>query len=211
MAMSMNFVERAKSVLVSPDATWVAIASERTNAAPLITGYVLPLAGAAAVAQMIGLSVVGQNFGLLGTYRLPLTTGLEMAVASLVFAAVGVVVLSIIIDALAPTFGAVRSREQALKVAVYSATPVWVAGVLQIIPVLGVVVLLGSLYALYLLYLGLPRLMKCPADKTPGYLGSVIVSAIVIGVVGSLVIGRIGAVPATAMSPVFDPAVYSER
>ena len=57
---------------------------------------------------------------------------------------------------------------------------------------LGVVVLLGSLYALYLLYLGLPRLMKCPADKTPGYLGSVLVSAIVIGLVGSLVIGRIG-------------------
>ena len=207
----MNVVERAKSVCVSPDSTWAAIASERTEAAPLIIGYVLPLAGAAAVAQVIGLSLVGQNLGLLGTYRLPLTTGLGMGVASLVFAAVGVVVLSIIIDALAPTFGAERSREQALKLAVYSATPVWVAGVLQVIPVLGVVVLLGSLYALYLLYLGLPRLMKCPADKTPGYLGSVIVSAIVIGLVGSLVIGRIGRVEATTMAPVFDPSVYSER
>src|SRR5688572_28376356 len=211
MAQSMNVVERAKSVCVSPDSTWAAIVSERTEAAPLIIGYVLPLAGAAAVAQVIGLSLVGQNLGLLGTYRVPLTTGLGMAVASLVFAAVGVVVLSIIIDALAPTFGAERSREQALKLAAYSATPIWVAGVLQVIPVLGVVVLLGSLYALYLLYLGLPRLMKCPADKTPGYLGSVIVSAIVIGLVGSLVIGRIGRVEATTMAPVFDPSVYSER
>ena len=207
----MNVVERAKSVCVSPDSTWAAIVSERSEAVPLIIGYVLPLAGAAAVAQVIGLSLVGQNLGLLGTYRVPLTTGLGMAVASLVFAAVGVVVLSIVIDALAPTFGAERSREQALKLAVYSATPVWVAGVLQVIPVLGVVVLLGSLYALYLLYLGLPRLMKCPADKTPGYLGSVIVSAIVIGLVGSLVIGRIGRVEATTMAPVFDPSVYSER
>ena len=211
MSAMPNIVERAKSVCVSPDSTWAVIASERTEAAPLITGYVLPLAGAAALAQVIGLSVVGQNLGLLGTYRLPITTGLGLAIASVVWAAVGVVVMSFIIDALAPTFGAEKSREQALKVAVYSATPVWVAGVLQIIPVLGVVVLFGSLYALYLLYLGLPRLMKCPADKTPGYLGSVIAAAIVIGLIGSLVVGRIGAVPATAMSPVFDPAVYSER
>jgi hypothetical protein len=196
MALSINVVERAKSVVVSPDSTWAAIASERTEAAPLITGYVLPLAGAAAVAQAIGLSIIGQNLGLLGTYRMPLTSALGMAVASLVFAAVGVFVLSIVIDALAPTFGAERSREQALKVAVYSATPVWLAGLLQIVPVLGVLALIGALYALYLLYLGLPRLMKSPPDKTLGYFGAVIVCAIVIGLIGSTLIAQFGVYPA---------------
>jgi Yip1-like protein len=186
-----TLVERAKSVCLSPDSEWAAIATERAETAPLITGYVLPLAGAAAVAQAIGLAVVGQNFGLLGTYRMPLTTAVGMAIASLVFAAIGVVAMSIIIDALAPTFGAERSREQALKVAVYSATPVWIAGLLQIVPFLGVVALIGALYALYLLYLGLPRLMKCPADRSIGYLGSVIACAVVIGLVGSMLIGRI--------------------
>jgi len=187
-----TLVERAKSVCLSPDSTWAAIASERTETAPLITGYVLPLAGAAAVAQAIGLAVVGQNLGLLGTYRVPLTTALGMAITSLLFAALGVVVMSIIIDALAPTFGAERSREQALKVAVYSATPVWLAGLVQIVPALGVLVLLGSLYALYLLYLGLPRLMKCPSEKTIGYIGTVIVCAVVIGLVASTVVATIG-------------------
>jgi hypothetical protein len=196
-----NVIERARSVVVSPDSAWAAIASERTEAASLITGYVLPLAGAAAVAQAIGASIVGQNLGLLGTYRMPLTTALGMAVASLVFAAVGVFVLSIVIDALAPTFGAERSREQALKVAVYSATPVWLAGLLQIVPVLGVLAMIGALYALYLLYLGLPRLMKSPPDKTLGYLGAVIVCAIVIGLIGSTLVARIGAYPA-GVSPV---------
>jgi hypothetical protein len=193
-------IERAKSVCVSPDSTWSAIANERTEAAPLITGYVLPLAGAAAVAQAIGVAVVGQNLGLLGTYRMPVTTAVGMAVASLIFAAVGVVLMSIIIDALAPTFGAERSREQALKVAVYSATPVWVAGLLQVVPVLGVVALIGALYALYLLYLGLPKLMKSPPDKTLGYLGAVIACAVVIGVIGSMLIASIGAVN-TAVVP----------
>ena len=209
MATSINVLDRAKSVCLSPDSTWATIAGERAETSTLILSYVLPLAGAAAVAQFIGVSLVGQSFGLLGTYRMPLVTGLELAIASLLFAAVGVVVMSFIIDALAPTFGAEKSREQALKVAVYSATPVWLAGLLQIIPFLGVLALIGALYALYLLYLGLPRLMKCPAEKAVPYVGSVIACAIVIGLVGGLLIGRIGSVDASAMAPVFDPSVYS--
>jgi hypothetical protein len=46
--------------------------------------------------------------------------------------------------------------------------PAWAAGVFQILPVLGVLVLLGALCDLYL-YLGLPQLMKCPPDKAVGY------------------------------------------
>ena len=205
----MNLVERAKAVCLTPNTEWSTIDGERAETSTLILSYVLPLAGVAAAAQLIGVSVIGQSLGVFGTYRMPLTTGLILAITSLLFAAVGVVVMSFIIDALAPTFGAEKSREQALKVAVYSATPVWIAGVLQIIPALGVVVLLGSLYALYLLYLGLPRLMKCPAEKAPGYLGSVVASAIVIGLVGSLVIGRIGGADASALAPVIDPSLYS--
>jgi Yip1 domain len=135
---------------------------------------------------------VGRSFGILGTYRLPLTTGLGLAIASLVLAAVGAVLLSIVIDALAPTFGAEKNREQALKVAVYSATPVWLAGVLQIVPALGVVVLL---------YLGLPRLMKCPAEKAMGYTGAVIACAVVIAIVDGTLVGTISGVEATGLIP----------
>ena len=197
MAISMNLLERAKSVCLSPDSSWTTIANEHAEASTLIVNYVLPLAGAAAVAQVIGASIVGQSFGFLGTYRMPLTTALGVAIASLIFAAVGVIVMSFIIDALAPTFGATKSREQALKVAVYSATPVWIAGLLQVVPALGLVVLLGSLYALYLLYLGLPRLMKCPAEKAVAYVGSVIACAVVIALIGGTLIGRMGLPAAT--------------
>ena len=176
----------------SPDSEWSAIANERAETTTLFVGYVLPLAGAAAAAQLIGESVVGRSFGILGTYRLPLTTGLGLAIASLVLAAVGAVLLSIVIDALAPTFGAEKNREQALKVAVYSATPVWLAGVLQIVPALGVVVLL---------YLGLPRLMKCPAEKAMGYTGAVIACAVVIAIVGGTLVGTISGVEATGLIP----------
>ena len=188
----MDIVERVKKICLTPDTEWNVIAGEHTPAATLITGYVLPLAAIGAAAGLIGNSLVGQSVALLGvTYRTPLPTALGIAVLSVVMAAVGVFLLSLIIDALAPTFGAVKNSAEALKVAVYSATPAWVAGVFQILPALGVLALLGALYALYLLYVGLPRLMKCPEDKAVSYTVVVVVCALVIGIVVSSISGMV--------------------
>jgi hypothetical protein len=107
---------------------------------------------------------------------------------------VGVYLISMIINALAPTFGAQQDSAQAFKVAAYSFTPAWVAGAFQIIPGLGALLgLIGGLYALYVLYLGLPRLMKGPEDKALGYTAVVVVCTIVIWVViasiGGMIVG----------------------
>jgi hypothetical protein len=98
-----------------------------------------------------------------------------------VFGLAGVFLIAFIIDALAPSFGATKNQLQALKLVVYSYTAVWVAGIATIIPILGgLVVLAGFIYTLYTLYLGLPKLMKSPADKTVGYFVVSIVVAIVV-------------------------------
>jgi hypothetical protein len=116
-------------------------------------------------------------------------SGLVAAVLMLGLAVVGVFVLSIVINALAPTFGAEKNSTQALKVAVYSYTPAWIAAALNIVPVLGILAIFGAFYGMYLLYLGLPRLMKCPEDKAIPYTAVVIICAIVL----SFVITAIGA------------------
>jgi hypothetical protein len=121
----------------------------------------------------------------------PLVTSLVTSIFAFVMAIVGVFVLSLIINALAPTFGGEKNSTQALKVAVYSYTPAWVAGVLQILPALSFFVLLAGLYGLYLLYLGLPRLMKSPPEKAVGYTAVVVVCAIVLGIVIAAVGGAI--------------------
>jgi hypothetical protein len=99
-----------------------------------------------------------------------------------------VYVLALIIDALAPNFGGVSNQVQALKVAAYSSTASWVAGIFGLIPPLSWLGVLG-LYSLYLLYLGLPILMKSPPDKAAGYTGVVIIAAIVLFLVIGLVAG----------------------
>jgi hypothetical protein len=180
----MDTVTRAKNMCLSPDTEWTVVAEEHTPTGTLITGYVIPLAAIGAVAGLIGGSLVGRSAPYLGTYRVPIVSGIIGACFALVMAVVGVFILSIIINALAPTFNGQKNSEQALKVAVYSYTPAWVAGVLLVLPLLSsLVMLLAGLYALYLLYLGLPRLMKCPADKAVAYTAVVIVCAIVLSVV----------------------------
>jgi Yip1-like protein len=76
-----------------------------------------------------------------------------------------------------------------LKVAVYSYTPAWIAGVFRLFPLMGILALFGALYGLYLLYLGLPRLMKCPQEKAVGYTAVVVIAAIVVSVVTAAIGG----------------------
>jgi Yip1-like protein len=190
----MDTVTRAKNICLTPGTEWPVIADEQTPTATLIGGYAAPLAAIGAVAGLIGGSIVGIGMPLVGTYRVPLMTGVVAAVFTFVMAIVGALIVSVVINVLAPTFGGQQNFTQALKVAVYSYTPAWLAGALHVLPLLGALVLLAALYGLYLLYLGLPRLMKCPQDKAAAYTAVVVVCAIVI----SIVTGMIGVAVAGA-------------
>lgn len=100
--------------------------------------------------------------------------------------------MALIVDALAPTFGGTKSQIQALKLMAYGSTASWVAGIFLIIPALSILALVGSLYSLYLLFIGLPVMMKSPQDKSVGYTVAVIVAAIVVFFVVGVVTARIG-------------------
>ena len=187
----MSIVDRIKNICLTPGTEWPVIANEASSTGSLISGYVAPLAGVAAVAGFIGATMVGMNTFLFGTYRTSLTVGLVGAVWSVIGAIIGVLVVGFIINALAPTFGGQQDSARAMKVAVYSFTPAWVAGVLRIIPALGILALLGAFYGFYLLYLGLPALMKAPKEKAAGYTIVTIIGACVVMLIVSVVGGTI--------------------
>jgi hypothetical protein len=189
----MSLIERAKNICLSPQTEWTVVAGEDTSPGTLVTGYVLPLAGAAALAGFIGGSIVGQSLPFIGRFRVPFVSGISFAIIAVVMAVVGCFLMSWLINALAPTFGAQKSSKQAFKVAVYSFTPAWIAGLFQILPMLGILSMIGALYGLYLLYLGLPRLMQCPQEKAIGYTAVVVIAAIVMSIVfGTITAGIAG-------------------
>lgn len=184
----MNVVERAKALLISPRPTWETIDTEPADAAGLYTRYLMILAAIPAVCGFIGMSIIG--FGVLGvSIRVPFLQGLANMVVSYVLTLVGVFVLALIVDALAPRFGGTSNRTQALKVAVYSSTAALIGGIFTLLPALSILGLVAALYSIYLLYTGLPIVMKSVREKSGVYTAVVVVAAIVLG----LVVGAINA------------------
>jgi hypothetical protein len=173
----MDLKTRVTNILTKPATEWSVIATESAMPMELITGYAAPLSAIAAVCSFIGMTIVGVPLPLMGTVRTGALAGLSSAIVRWVLGLVGVYVSAIIIDKLAPTFQSKSSFTQAMKLVVFASTPIWVAGVLQLVPALGVLTILAALYAIYLFYLGLTPLMHTPADKVIPYM---VVAAVVI-------------------------------
>jgi hypothetical protein len=189
----MTLIDRAKNITLSPNTEWPVIAAEPATTGSLLSGYAVPLAAIGPICGFIGGSIIGATIPFSGIVRMPIVVGLVAAVFGFCMAIVAVFILSAIINALAPTFGGQQNSTQAMKVAVYSYTPAWIAGVLQLVPLLSILGIFAALYGIYLLYLGLPRLMKSPEDKSVPYTAVVIVCAIVVtlvlGAVTAMVVG----------------------
>ena len=111
----MDLVERAKRILLQPGQEWQAINTEAVTTADLYRSYIVPLAAIGPVASIIGMSVVGVSVPFFGTYRVPFATALGHAVVSYVLTLVGVYVLALIINALAPTFAGREERHAGLE------------------------------------------------------------------------------------------------
>ena len=192
-----GLVGRVKGILLAPSAEWDRIEQEPATIGGLFTGYVVILAAIPAVAGLIGGQVFGHGvFGISIKPALPLA--ITIAVLGYVGALVMTFVLGLVIDGLAPSFGAEKNRVQAMKVAAYSGTAGWVAGVFQLIPALGALALLGGLYGCWLLYLGLPRVMKAPAEKATGYAAVTIIVAIVVSIVIGLATAAVSGIAGLA-------------
>ncbi len=178
----MSLITRAKNILLSPGSEWLVIEGETETLQSLLGKYVIPMALIPAVAKFIGYGVIGVD-AFLFRFGGP-KWGLIMGLNSFIGSILSYFICTLVIDALAPSFGSPKNAGRSAQLVAYSSTAVWVAGIFYILPSLGILAILG-LYGIYLFYMGLPILKKTPEDKRAIYM---IVSAIVIIVV-SIVIG----------------------
>jgi Yip1 domain len=181
MPVSPNLIPRATNLLKQPAAEWTVIAAEPADTATLMQGYAAPLAAIPAICAWIGASVIG--FGVpsyLGTNQIGFVRGFANAVVRWVLTLVGVYIAALVIEKLAPTFKSSGGTIQALKLVVYTLTPVWIAGALNLVPALSPLIIIAAVYAVYVFYLGLPPVMHTPADQVIPYM---IVSALIVIVV----------------------------
>lgn len=174
----MILTDRVKKIIVQPKQEWQVIDVEPHTVQDIYVRYVMILAAIPAVASFIGWSLVG--VGVFGaTYRVPIGAGIAHMILSFLLSLGSVYVMALVIDALAPKFDGQKDFIQALKVAAFSSTASWLAGIFYVVPALSILGLLG-IYSLYLLFVGLPILMKAPEDKSLPYTVVVLVAVIVL-------------------------------
>ncbi|NLC61754.1 MAG: YIP1 family protein [Gammaproteobacteria bacterium] len=198
-----GIIERIKAILTSPRSEWPVIAAEPATVAGLYTRYIMWLAAIPAVFGFIKGSLIGHSmFGI--SVSTPVLAGLLGMVLGYVLGLVVLYLVSMIVNALAPTFGGRKDQVQALKAVGYAWTAAWVAGIAVILPWVGwLVALAGGIYSIWLLYLGLPHTMKSAPEKSLAYTAVTVVCALLLSwVVGLVVAGvtGVGAMAAGAMA-----------
>lgn len=178
----VGLAARAAAMLFRPASAWDVVAREPASTGELYRGYILPLAAIGPVCGAVGLLVFGA--GLPGVGLMLRTSPVEtLAGAALDYALglVAVYLLALFVALIAPLFGGVANRLQALKLVAYSATAVWLSGFFALYPALGFpVAILGGLYSLYVLFLGLEPLMQVPRARHLNIFAAILVVAVLL-------------------------------
>lgn len=182
----MSLVNRVTNIALRPKEEWPVIAEEKETVQSLYMNVILPLAAIGPVCNALNSFVFGHAW--LGTRIRPAFGAILLGlIVGYLMALVSVYVIAFIIHKLAPNFDSQGDMTEALKLVTYSYAPVWAAGVLNIIPFLGILIFFVGLYGLYLAYLGLPVIMKTPQEKVATYLIVVIVTGIVVSVIAGVI------------------------
>lgn len=191
---AVPLLPRVKGLLRSPKREWPVIASEATSASAIFTGYVMPLAAIGAIALFVSEFAIGTSMPILGVVRTDLARGVAGAALVFAFALAHLYLLSRIVAALTRRFGDGQAGNgQALKLTAYSYTPIWLAGILFLVPGFSVLWLAAMLYALYLAFVGLPIVTRCPQERAlkvvivaavAAYLLSLVFAGLLVALVG---------------------------
>jgi len=158
-------------MIAQPAQEWPIVAAEPGTTTSILRGYVVPLAIIGPVFSLAGVLIFGHQ-GIL--------YAIAAAVLEFFLELLALFVVAFIADTLAPSFGGTKDFVSAFKWVAYASTARWVAGIFEIIPVFGSLILLvASLYSLYTLYLGTVPVERIPQEKALGFTIVVIVAYIV--------------------------------
>jgi hypothetical protein len=170
-------LSRAWGLLREPKKEWEQIKAEETTIPNILIGYVAPLAAIPPICDLIGSALFN---------RLLTVEPGEAVVRAFVtwVVTIGLVYfLGVLVNVLADNFDGDKDELAAQKIAAYSLTPSFLSGVFSLWPPLWWVSLFALAAMVYIMFRGLPVLMKAPADRALAYAGTVTVAAAVAGIV----------------------------
>lgn len=193
-------LNHAFGLFTHPDSEWAEIRKEHAPPRRLYVAYVLVLAAIAPICAYISTAHFGWTVGSDRLIKLTEISAFQMSVLTYLAMLVGVFALGYAINWMARTYGADEEPvpSNAIALAAYSCTPLFLAGFALLYPVPwfnALVFLAAAGYGAWLMYEGLPIVMRIPKDQAVMYVGALLTVALVILVstrVGSVILWNYG-------------------
>ena len=169
-------LSRAYGLFRDPKEEWRQIKAEETTIPSIMIGYVAPLAAIPPVCDLIGSTLFNRMLEVAPAEAV--VRGFVTWVVSIAL----VFLLGLLINTLADNFDADRDDLSAQKIAAYSLTPAFLSGVFSLWPPLWWLSLFALAAMVFLMYRGMPILMKAPEDRALGYAATVTIAGMVAGI-----------------------------
>ncbi|MCA9904871.1 MAG: YIP1 family protein [Anaerolineae bacterium] len=188
-------------LMSQPAAEWAKIRDRRCSISGCFSTHISVLALIPALAGYIGITQVGWEFGS-QTVKLDPDNAITVTVVFYLAMLFAVLVVGKMIDWMSQTYDVRQPLSQSIALSAYTATPLFLAGVFQLNPIVWLNFLIGLPvigYTVYLLYTGLPIMMEIPEEKGFVFSSAVLGAGLVIfvGLLAALVFLWIGVINPT--------------
>lgn len=162
------YLQHMFGLMYHPKSEWGAIKKENHTLGHIYVTHLLFLAMIPPFSLLVGTTQVG--WSLFGTefYYLSFESALPLAITFYFALLVGMFFIAYTTYLMERTFGAQASLERCLLFTTFTSTPMFLSGVVGLIPVLWLdvfVVMAAVSYTVYLLYAGVPIFMDIPEER----------------------------------------------
>ena len=174
----MKIVNQAKDIIINPKGTMQKLKFETVTTKDIII-YLAIVGLPTFLGIFLGYGFVGWGF-YSGWVGYAFALGVIMYILSII----GIIIFGYILNALAKNLKSKENKMQSLKLVSYAATPWLLLGIVSIYPPIAFISLLGGIYGLYILYMGIPILMETSKEQHLNYfIIGLVIYIIVVGII----------------------------
>ena len=173
------FIQHIIGLFTDPTREWEKIREQFQSGSGSPVGHVLILALVPTISGYFGTTQVGWRIGVGEPIRITGDSAMSIAIIYYIALLVGVFSIGWVIHLLGKAYEVNKPLPLCIALAAYTATPLFLIGLMQVYPVLWLNMLIGLpalAYTVYLLYSGLPIMMQIPTER--GFLYSSAVLAV---------------------------------
>jgi len=155
-------------LFITPRTEWQDIGEEHDDSVWSALARLGIMAAVPSIAFLLGITLVGWSFTGAEFHKISVGNAIPMAIVFYLLVVACTLFMSYCTYWMEKTFGTATSYKRCLVFMTYTATPMYLAGLIGLVPIIWLcmmVLMVAVFYSLYLLYLGVPIFMHIPEGQ----------------------------------------------